>query len=97
MNNREETERRGLSVEGFKNAELELGMASSREMRRHGFKGKITTVTVTYVALFETHTSFDSMIGVPPDDKPVDPGFGDQNIAPGQLFIYSVKDIKIKF
>jgi hypothetical protein len=82
---REETERRGMSFERVTKAQMEIITA------------KITKVIVTSVGLFETRDDFDSMIGAPADDRPVESGFGDQGVAPGQFFIDSVKDIVVKF
>jgi hypothetical protein len=93
---REETERRGMSFERVTKAQMEIITAKLREMRRHP-QAKITKVIVTSVGLFETRDDFDSMIGAPADDRPVESGFGDQGVAPGQFFIDSVKDIVVKF
>ena len=97
-NSREKTESRGLNFERVKKTELEIATAKFREMSRRGvWANKISQVIVTYLCIFETHDSFDTMIGALADDIPVPIGFGDQGVAPGQIFIDSVKDIVVKF
>ena len=84
----EEYLRRGLTMEGYNVAEVQISNARAISGDRN------QDAIVTYRGLFETYTTLNAEIGQPADDKPMEPGFGPA-AAPGQLFVYSVEDIVI--
>jgi hypothetical protein len=74
---------RGLDVETFQTAEMQLSRARVRALTGHD-GAKIAKLVLTYVGLFETRDGLS------------DPrGFGPGSAAPGQLFVDSVRDIVV--
>jgi hypothetical protein len=78
-------------------AEIEIGAARERERQRRGGRAAAEKVKLTYVGLFETRENFDSEVGRDRNGRSVANGFGPGNIAPGQLFVDSVRDILVEF
>ena len=97
VNSREETEARGFDHRKFVNTLNEIHLASIRASRRYGRNAKVARITVTFVGWFETRDSFDGSMDQREGQGPGEHGFGDQDTAPGQMFVESVKDIVVEF
>jgi len=97
VNNEQEMQRHGRSMERYLQALVQVADAGRRELLRKSPGAKIGRVIVTYTGLFETRDDLASAVFQRPDGSVVGIGFGEAPGAPGQLFVDSVKDIAVEF